>query len=43
VPKTYVGEKRASSTNGAGRRLYKPDPYLSPCTKITQNDSKTVV
>jgi hypothetical protein len=39
MPKTYDGEKTASSTNGAGKSGYLPaenllDPCLSPCTSI---------
>jgi hypothetical protein len=40
VPKTYDGEKTASSTNVAGKSGYlsakklKLDPCLSPCTSI---------
>jgi hypothetical protein len=39
APKTYNGEKTASSTNVAGKSGYMPaenelDPCLSPCTSI---------
>jgi hypothetical protein len=40
APKTYDGEKTASSTNSAGKnwisacRRLKLDPCLSPCTNI---------
>jgi hypothetical protein len=35
VPKTYNGEKTASSTNVAGKTGYLP--CLSPCTSINSN------
>jgi hypothetical protein len=39
APKTYDGEKTASSTNVAGKSGY-PDPRLSSCTSINSKSIK---